>query len=523
MTAPNVHIGSLKKQLGDGNPDGVIFNSPERSNPAQSTVQGAALGVITGYNSNAGAAFTADTIVASNNTITTTGLATTDIILGVTKPTAQAGIGIAGIAASAADTTDIQFINPTAANVNTTANETYVVTALKGMNYHSANLVPTLITASKNEEQIFDLSGTGAVAAANITNGAVSEINVTTAGVGYSVPPTVIITRASTSSGANATAVAITSNNTVVGVRITDGGSGYDSAPTISFEGGPGITPGSVLVVNAALQANLGIGACRITGKDQVGITFINPAAANVTPTANATYKFMALNDMAAVSPLVSINGAMVDNTAVAANTSNETAVATPGILATDLFLGTSVAIDSPTGYAGGVTAANSFSFRYAAGVPGDTPANATYSFALMRHTPSALVEVNSIKLTPTSVAAATTAEQIFTLPTNVTIQAVSTVVVNKPTFTPGISVVGVRANSTSTVGITYMNSTTAAIVPPAECYLMANFPSTIPTLSATVTEGTCAQVCGISWKQIIDLQNELQQTLKLIGVIKGS
>ena len=65
------------------------------------------------------------TITTAEQTATLRGLKTTDLIIGVTKPTAQAGIGICGWRVSAADTIAITFNNPTAAGVTATALETY--------------------------------------------------------------------------------------------------------------------------------------------------------------------------------------------------------------------------------------------------------------------------------------------------------------------------------------------------------------------------------------------------------------
>lgn len=66
------------------------------------------------------------TITSAEQTANCPGLRTTDYIMGVSKPTAQAGLGIAGWRVSAADTIAITFDNPTAATVTPTALESYV-------------------------------------------------------------------------------------------------------------------------------------------------------------------------------------------------------------------------------------------------------------------------------------------------------------------------------------------------------------------------------------------------------------
>lgn len=60
-------------------------------------------------------------------TVTVKGLKTTDMIVGVSKPTHQAGLGITGARVSAADTLAITFMNPTGSGVTPTASESYKV------------------------------------------------------------------------------------------------------------------------------------------------------------------------------------------------------------------------------------------------------------------------------------------------------------------------------------------------------------------------------------------------------------
>lgn len=67
----------------------------------------------------------------AEQTFTVTGLTTADTIIGVNKPTAQAGLGIAGVRVSAADTLAITFVNATAGSLTPTASQTYSVVALR--------------------------------------------------------------------------------------------------------------------------------------------------------------------------------------------------------------------------------------------------------------------------------------------------------------------------------------------------------------------------------------------------------
>lgn len=75
-----------------------------------------------------------------------------------------------------------------------------------------------------------------------------------------------------------------------------------------------------------------------------------------------------------------------------------------------------------------------------------------------------------AVSLTPASVAASTCAEQQF----NVTGVAVGMITnVQKPSTTLNIGVAGSRVISNNLLGVTFLNTSTAAITPPAESYLV--------------------------------------------------
>jgi hypothetical protein len=60
----------------------------------------------------------------AEQTFTVTGVATGDVVV-VNKPTAQAGLGVSGVRASAANQVGINFCNNTAAGITPTASEVY--------------------------------------------------------------------------------------------------------------------------------------------------------------------------------------------------------------------------------------------------------------------------------------------------------------------------------------------------------------------------------------------------------------
>ena len=57
---------------------------------------------------------------------------------------------------------------------------------------------------------------------------------------------------------------------------------------------------------------------------------------------------------------------------------------------------------------------------------------------------------------------------------------------VNKPTFTTGLGIGGYRVSAANTVAITYVNNTSAAIVPPSESYTIGVFPGAVPAAGSS-------------------------------------
>jgi hypothetical protein len=99
-------------------------------------------------------------------------------------------------------------------------------------------------------------------------------------------------------------------------------------------------------------------------------------------------------------------------------------------------------------------------------------------------------VTVASVTVTATSVAPNTSAEQTFTLTGAASGQVIA---VQKPTTDAGIAIVGVRAGSSNTVGITYANDTAATITPTAtQTYTFEIIPASM-TISATLTPAAVA------------------------------
>lgn len=67
----------------------------------------------------------------AEQTFTVPGVLASDICVAVSKPTAQAGLGIVGVRVSAANTVGITFSNNTGSNITPTASQTYVFTLIR--------------------------------------------------------------------------------------------------------------------------------------------------------------------------------------------------------------------------------------------------------------------------------------------------------------------------------------------------------------------------------------------------------
>lgn len=105
-----------------------------------------------------------NTVNSANQGPTVTGLATSDVVLGVSKPTAQANFGIVGYFVSAANTLGITIANYAAATVTPTANDVYAISIYRPspvapLVLYSPALTPAAIAANTAVEQTFTITG----------------------------------------------------------------------------------------------------------------------------------------------------------------------------------------------------------------------------------------------------------------------------------------------------------------------------------------------------------------------------
>jgi len=536
---------------------------PQRSTNMQQVVQGGATMALTCYSSNVGAIAnaTANNIATANAVCV--GLTTTDFVLAGSWNAAVAGCSYFAFNSNiaAANVAMDQFDPTTGAGANG-ANAAWTFAALRGAPYATPTWVPTAVPANSGSIQTLTMAPTSnAVATATInTAGQLTAITMSNVGAGYWVPPTVVITSANqvtddpitaggtgtangapilasaytptygglppATGGSGASAVAIVANGNVAGCIITNPGSGYLTAPTISFIGGTYCAPGMMVQVNTlAAQANCTITNAYVSNNNQITLSYFNSnTTANITPTAN-NIRVFAFNEFPAISSIVtlSVQDAWGASSANATSVANIAAV---GVLATDLVMGVvrDAALANWVAYPG-FCAANNANFTYGGAVAGLTPTAANYTLPLFRLSAPAPLNVWAYYITANAntIPASNVSEVIYTLPTGVTLQA------NAPTFVNFLSPVanqfigGVRANSSSTLALNWVNASNANIGNPGGWVLIGNFQTLLPTISGNLAYGNSTAVVSQTINQVIDNVNDYQHTLVNLGIIKGA
>lgn len=282
----------------------------------------------------------------------------------------------------------------------------------------------------------------------------------------------------------------------------------------------PGATVGSFPIVNKpTAQTGIGISNVRVVSAGQVAITYANlvpTATTSVTPTAE-TYSFAFLPTLAPASQALVYKVAVATTSVAATTTTDQTSTIT-GILANDTIAGVSKpSYQAAVGIVGyRVTAASTVGITYVSQSSGAiTSTLEAYRITVLRQVANAPFVVTSAALTPVSVAATTSAEQTFTVPS---LTVSTSVLVSKPSFTPGIHIVGCRVSAASTLAITYQNNNTTAVVPPAETYTIASIPLQGP--GAVATTGTTTNSIAVAVLPMSSAVKDLRTALANLNLL---
>jgi hypothetical protein len=335
---------------------------------------------------------------------------------------------------------------------------------------------------------------------------------------------------------ANATAAALTPTATETYVVTTIGANIQLSATLTpaavaantvaeqTFTGIVGLMPGMVVQVNKpTTQAGLAVLTARIPASNTLVITYANTTGATLTPTAGEIYEIGAFNGLSPSTSTLMFGLSAAGVTTVAAATTAEQTITEAGIQVTDVPMGAS----KPTLQAGlalltgRVSAASTYKATFANVTAGTlTPTTTeTYSVSVFRPNPLPILSVTSQTITPTSVAANTTAEQFFS---GITGLVSGQPVLAHPAYNlsqiPGVGVAGVRVSATGTLAVTFMNTTSAAITPPPGPWIVGMVNQTTPTAGNYVQ-----QFVGAMNATGATLLNALRSALVNLNLIAGA
>lgn len=279
-----------------------------------------------------------------------------------------------------------------------------------------------------------------------------------------------------------------------------------------------------VQVSKPTAQAGLDIGNVRaLPGDNQVGITFINVTAATLTPTAAESYSFLTLGNINSSNNLLVAQVNILSALAAGVATITVSAIAAipvGNLAVTDTIIGvTKDTAQAGLGYAGyRVSSAGNLAIDWVnPTVATLTPtASHVYGVSLMRPAPMAPLKIYTQTLTPTSVAANTTAEQTFTVPGLI---ASTPVFVNCSNTFNGVTNLTARVSSANTMAITYGNVTAGALVPNSCTYVIGNFQMPIDSTAGN----SWIQDASPTVYQAKTLTNTIRSMLVATGWMKGS
>lgn len=362
--------GGPGTQLGQGPTDKVGFwgatpvVQPSGAAEAADT-RGAAAGSVMTFASSQSPSATATLTTAEKSITVQSGTAATltpksgDFFI-VNKPTAQAGIGVGNIRYSAAGVVGLTISNFTAGTLTPTTSEIYGIVGVRGTSTVTTVLTPAAVTTSTTLEQIFTVPG---IAAGSI--------------VGVNKP--------SAQAGLDIAGVRVAGNNQVgvTFVNVTGGTLTPTAGETYTFFSSLGLdaidntfmlvanstlTPATVATITTAdvtltsanvnaddvvigaqkptLQAGLGVVASRVSAANALKITYVNPTAGTLTPTASEDYQITMFRPNP-VAPLVVYQQTLTP-ASVAANTTAEQTFTVTGVIS-----GTPVLVNKPTSQVG--------------------------------------------------------------------------------------------------------------------------------------------------------------------------
>lgn len=266
-------------------------------------------------------------------------------------------------------------------------------------------------------------------------------------------------------------------------------------------------------------QAGLEIVGVRAVGLGILGITFANLTAVTITPTAGEGYGLMAVAGIDPADGLMAVQEVQTPAALTNAVQATAQSLTFTNLLKSDIVLSVQKpTLQSNLGIAGAlVTAANTLSVNFtnfAAATVTPTAAE-VYAITIMRANPAAPMVKYTQTLTPVAVAPNTTAEQTFTVTGLI---ASSMAWVNKPSWTKGLAIVGVRVSAANTLAVNFGNLTAATITPPSESYVIGNFQALLGDAGST-----WSQTISATDYQQSRLSNSMRNALVSLNLVASA
>lgn len=288
-----------------------------------------------------------------------------------------------------------------------------------------------------------------------------------------------------------------------------------------------------VAVQKPTEQANLMIGNVRVASNNTLAVSFLNIGNTAITPTASEVYSYTALQGVQGVSPIViagvNLGGATSGITTLTSVTSGggntQAAVVVTGINTTDLVIGVGQntipytaanQIYLPEVRVSSVANTMTFSFINTNSALTLTPLSTdTWFIPVIRPNTDAPMTIYQATVTSVTIGPNTISQVPITVPG---LTVTSAVLVQKPSFTTGMTVVGCNVTNagTSIVSVLMANPTSVSVTTPTETYLVGAFKPVFGT--GHHVQQLVAPV-GI---QGIALTNEMRNALAGTGFIAG-
>lgn len=294
-----------------------------------------------------------------------------------------------------------------------------------------------------------------------------------------------------------------------------------------------GVYPGMLVALQKPTeQANLAVGQVRVPVSNQLAVQFLNIGNTAITPTANEVYSYTALLGVQGVSPIliagVNLGGAtsgIASVITVSGGALTPASVNVTGINASDFVVGVGQnveAMSAATSVAlvkAYVSAANILSLTFLNANTNSASITAlstdTWMIPILRPNADAPMTIYNATVTSVAIGPNTISQVPITVPG---LTVTSAVLVQKPSFTTGIAIVGASVTNagTSIVSVLMANPTSNTIVTPTETYLVGAFK---PVLG---TGHYIQQLVAPVGVQGIALTNEMRNVLAGTGLMQG-